>query len=169
MELLDAKTFAALSKEEKIVAICRDVIYRMDSGLIEPHNGDFFRNKFFLNDTDGTPQTEINTKECEVCAKGALMCSWVGNFNNYDWDAFYSFNERMLRQEYPRELTIIFGETMLDNIEAAFEGNAYSWHINIEEALRYVGKFEKGDLRGIMNYIIENNGTFPVPFVSYYV
>ena len=91
------------------------------------------------------------------------MCSWVGNFDNCDFDSILGFGERLGRYgSYPKELLDIFGRKMLDNIEAAFETFSYSWHFDRQESHKYTLGFERGDLKSIMEYIIANDGEFPI-------
>jgi hypothetical protein len=163
MKLLNKKKFAALSRNEQRKVICQDVLKRIELDLIKPNSGQFFKNKYSVGEGNQTPQEVVNSKKCEVCAKGALMCSWVGNFNNCDFDSFYNFSEELRDSiRYPHELLAIFGRDMLDNIEAAFENTSYNWHYSFQETQKYTYGFERGDLKGIMEYIIANDGEFPI-------
>jgi hypothetical protein len=61
---------------------------------------------------------------------------------------------------------------MLDNIEAAFEASTYDWHYDRVKTQKYVDAFERededGDMIGasiieLMEWIIKNDGEFPLP------
>ena len=179
--LLNKEKFDTLSINEKRVAICKDVLERIELKLIKPHQGEFIINRYDLEDIDHTPQQAFNTKTCEPCAKGALFCSWVGNFNKvgWDWDEFYTstYDLRESYYGYPQELKDIFGRMMLDNIEAAFEQALFCWHYDhrhdestVHEGEKYALWFQDEEeettpeyrLTKIMENIISNNGEFIV-------
>lgn len=164
MELINKEEFDALPKNKKIVAICRDVLARLDAELISPHTGVFWGdNKLFVIDNYESPKECFNQKSCEVCAKGAIFSSWVGNFNNLNWDQTWGIDEDT--SSMPKDLVKIFGKTLLDKIETAFEGQRFSWTsslVSLKYAYLYTGKSYKGRLRAIMENIIENDGDFVI-------
>jgi len=165
MKLLNKDEFDKLSQNEKRIAICRDVIARIDALKIRPSHGIFFGDKEEVYEKVSVPvQEQINNNACSVCAKGAIFCSWVGNFNNVDHTQLRgTFEEIYTWDRYVPELVDIFGREMLDNIEAAFEGDAYNWHYDRDVTIHYACDFYGYDLRGIMEYIIANGGEFPLP------
>jgi hypothetical protein len=66
----------------------------------------------------------------------------------------------------------VFDQVMLDNIEAAFEASTYDWHYDRVKTQKYVDAFERededGDMTGasiieLMEWIIKNDGEFPLP------
>jgi hypothetical protein len=158
--------FDKLSINEKRIAICRDVIARINSSNIQPIYGEFFQNRRDYGEVEDkeTVQKMINNGKCLVCAKGALFCSWVGNFNNVDhWQFDRTYDEvESLRNSVP-ELVDIFGGEMLDNIEAAYESDTYCWHYDTSITKLYSVAFAEYSLSDIMQYIIDNNGEFPLP------
>jgi len=165
MNLLNKTDFDALSPYEQRAAICKDVIARLNAQKIVPNHGNFFINReCVVSDSALTVQESINTKPCQACAKGALFCSWVGNFNNVERDGLERVCEvtNSMANIVP-ELVDIFGRMMLDDIEAAFEGTTYHWHYDEYATQRYVNAFVDYDLKGIMQYIIDNSGEFPLP------
>lgn len=155
IQLIDQKAFNALSTYQKRVAICKDVIERMENKLLSPKTQIFFTDKFYPAwEAAVTPQEYINTHACNVCAKGAIMCSWVGNFNKYNKAEVYRFSElvHIADASYPVELIEIFGKNLLDTIESAFEGYGTS-------ILRtFPRRDSKEMLHDIMTNIIKNNG-----------
>lgn len=167
--------FDKLSRKEKRIAICKDVIERININLIKPFGGAFWYNAGSLRTTSASPKDVMNEKTCTVCAKGALFCSWVGNFNEVEWTAAAkkSLEEVDKLKWVAPELVNIFGREMLDNIEAAFEGTTYPWHNNRTLAESYTEKFHGYDedaddynqhvLKSIMQTIIDNDGEFPEP------
>lgn len=165
MKLLNKEEFDKLSENEKRVAICRDVIARIDAQKIRPNHGHFFSGKEEVYENVTVPvQEQINNTTCSVCAKGAIFCSWVGNFNNVD-HAQLKYSDELVSSwsRHVPELMEIFGREMLDNLEAAFEGAIYCWHYDEDVARHYADAFVDYDLRGIMEYIIANGGEFPLP------
>ena len=163
--LLNKVDFDALSPNEQRAAICKDVIARLNAQKIVPNHGNFFFNReCVVSDSALTVQESINTKPCRACAKGALFCSWVGNFNNVDRDGLERVNEvtKSMTNIVP-ELVDIFGREMIDNIEAAFERGVYYWHYDVYATIKYADAFRSYDLKGIMQYIIDNVGEFPLP------
>jgi hypothetical protein len=165
MNLLNKTDFDALSPYEQRAAICKDVIARLNAQKIVPNHGNFFINReCVVSDSALTVQESINTKPCQACAKGALFCSWVGNFNNVERAGLEHVSEvtTSMTNIVP-ELVAIFGREMLDNIEAAFEGEAYCWHYDEYATYEYANAFADYDLKSIMQYIIDNGGEFPLP------
>jgi hypothetical protein len=167
MNLLNKTDFDALAPNEQRAAICKDVIARLNAQKIVPNHGNFFINRDSVvsySDLSLSVQESINTKPCQACAKGALFCSWVGNFNNVERDGLERVNEvtNSMANTVP-ELVTIFGREMLDNIEAAFEGDAYCWHYDEYATQMYAEAFSSYDLKGIMQYIVDNGGEFPLP------
>ena len=170
--LIRRPRFDKLTNAQKRVAICKDVIARMDLNLLTEVHGLVIKNRHQFAQIAKSPREAINKKECEVCAKGALICSWIGNFNQFSFSEFIGIPHGDSMLGAPPELTEIFGYEMLDNIEAAYEGRTYSFHRS-QHSQKYAEKFAKkkylhgfgrkcGDLREIMNYIIENKGEFPL-------
>jgi len=163
--LLNKVDFDALAPNEQRVAICKDVIARLNAQKLIPNHGNFFINRdSVVSDSALTVQESINATPCQACAKGALFCSWVGNFNNVERDGLERVSEvtSSLNKIVP-ELVDIFGHEMLDNIEAAFESQACCWHYDEYATYEYAEVFQDYDLKGIMQYIVVNGGEFPLP------
>ncbi len=172
---LSKEKFDELPVNEKRIAICKDVIARINQSFIVPTNGYFWSDPIPYSveeqgysatldyRDDVTLKERINSEPCSVCAKGAMFCSWVGNFNQVEWrHAFWLEEVDDLKNTSP-ELVEIFGREMLDNIEAAFESEAFSWHYSQRHTEKYAEAFEEYDLKSIMQYIIEHKGEFPLP------
>lgn len=171
--LIEKEKFDALSNAEKRVAIAKDVILRIYNEKIIASPGSLFGDTESIADSELTIQEYFNEKPCSVCAKGALICSWIGNFNHYSkldviqFDMDFrsgSWLDDPSYIRYPKELLDIFGREMLDDIELAFEQELFSWHINYSE---FKDDFESDwdspyyeDIQAIMENIIANNGEF---------
>lgn len=161
LQLINKEEFDKLSRQEKIVAICRDVVARMDADLIKAYSGIFWNH---IDEEKGTmtPQEHFNQKACEVCAKGGIFSSWVGNFNKISWSDAVRVDEHTDRM--PKELVKVFGEDLLNKIETAFEQTVYPWCLGTKDICKYTYWCDEEDsedrLREIMNNIIENDGDF---------
>jgi len=171
-KLINKKEFDTLTKTEKIKAICQDVIDRLKAKNIIASTGNFLSYTYKVD--KNTINSFNNSNEyCEVCAKGALFCAWVGNFNEFSGVA--SFNNRFTEYEdfdfskIPGLLEI-FGQKLLDKIEIAFELNqklAWIYDLDMEEKDNLVDYFENFDvdherLIAIMEHLVDNDGKFNV-------
>jgi hypothetical protein len=165
-KLLDKKKFDKLPANQKRVVICQDVLARIKARLIAPDQGDLLHQRGVFSRAI-SPQETFNSKKCAACAKGALICSWVGNFNKVSWGELGYFDyDLRASKSYPPALLRIFGRKMLDNMEAAFEQSPNSWSYSSEETKPYRTMFKngsKGLLQKIMKRIIKNDGAFPPP------
>jgi len=163
MKLIDKKTFKSLTAAQKRVEIAKDVLLRIKKKMVSPTVGQFFTN---LDDVIGgldwkdSVQEAINNSQCEVCAKGALVCSWVGNFNRVKKKDVVGFDiDLRYEDSFPKSLVKLFGRDMLDCIENNFEGMDYGW-ASKEASKRGIHPKYCGNLAAIMKNIIKNNGTF---------
>ena len=176
--MIDKTQFDKLTPAQKRVEIAKDVIARVGLGKLVAKSGSLFRtaagNAFLPQGAD--PQEYLNNKECRVCGKGALVCSWVSNFNNIGRSAFdalsyqlYTWNDN----DSISELRELFGDDMLNLIEIAFEGEVFRWsgkYAIKAEALRGTcniciddtkdAKLYFGNLTAIMQNIVDNDGEF---------
>jgi hypothetical protein len=161
-KLIGVRAFAKMSDAEKRVAIAKDVLLRVELENVMPRQGNFWRSDW--NDSSLTPQKAINKGGCSVCAKGAIFCTWVGNFNKIDWSYARYVSERST--SFPEEILEVFPAEMLDNIEAAFEGDNYAWHVNGHLSRKYAVAFRgKASLGEIMEYLVKHGGEFPLPTI----
>ncbi len=81
------KEFFALDIYERRVAIARDVLLRLKLKLINPKKGRFIEPQEYQYGASLSREF-VNSKTCEVCAKGAIVCSWFGNLNKHDFNSF---------------------------------------------------------------------------------
>ncbi len=182
--LIDKNKFDAMTPAEKRIAICQDVIMRIEAENFIQNEGQILKGEAVR----GVPldlKKAINNKTCEVCARGAILCSWIGNFNKVKWadikhmiDSGYeaSLISTYSSTRFPEQVLEVFPREMLDNIEAAFEKSSYSWHYSQYETKKYAEAFKQQfenednemEWRGtpivdLMKYITDNNGEFPLP------
>lgn len=163
--LINKEEFDKLTKEQKIAAICQDVIDRLTLSNLVANTGSFMP----TDDTVIVNKTFINNqRRCFVCAKGAVFCSWVGNFNEFESVVNVKRNDFNWRRT--PELLAIFGREMLDEIEISFEGKMFRWTtVSREDACVLVDYFKidnfahhNAQLIAIMQHIIDNNGKFNI-------
>ncbi len=158
LKLLNKEEFDALPANLQRVEIAKDVIMRMESNLLTGRQGNLLTSGIIdFYDSIGDPQDFFNSPDnrCSACAKGALICSWVGNFNSTSWRSVHSYSYKV-ESGFPDELISIFGYEMLDQIEVEFEGKKHAWN----HTPKAVGCDYSGNLYAIMENIIENNGEF---------
>jgi len=142
LKQLTKEQFDEFPRERKRVILAQDVILQLNAKKFVEENGTYFDfsqggrlMKWHIQ--DDSAKDIINASVCHVCAKGALICSYVGQFNNAK---VYELNS-----EY-EEVKEIFGYTLWNVMESAFE----AW-----------GSFFKSTpLRKLMQSLIDNEGKF---------
>jgi hypothetical protein len=127
---MNKETFDKLDTIDQRKFIARDVLIRLENGSLQP--SDFFLAIFddeegeWVNPKGETPAKDrVNDDNCQVCAKGALVVSYVGNFNNAllsDLGCVYYLHEQPSGNDLRRSLYEIFGTTLWESIESAYEG-----------------------------------------------
>jgi hypothetical protein len=111
-------------------------------------------------------QEKVNTKTCEVCAKGGLFVSYIGRVNNFSDDCLGNDESN----EAHKKLLEVFTLRQLAIIEYAFEGTQYIYSVNIPYDLEkklhkfYDENYDDDDKRliKICENIIKNKGTFKI-------
>ena len=178
LNLINKEDFDKLSINEKRVALAKDVISRINAENFIENNGQILMGDVIHKRTT-SPKEDINNNKCEVCARGAVLCSWIGNFNEVTWDTLDNFTPGYIddfnSDRFPSQLLEVFDPIMLDNMEAAFENESFPWHYDKVETQKYADAFSTYDdeedmnvgasIITIMEHIIENNGEFPLPEV----
>lgn len=161
---ITAAQFKRMGKRAKIVAIAKDVIARIDAEFIEAIQGNMFWRAPYA-DTAKKLKTEINRQVCEVCAKGALACAFVGSLNRYESLEGEFDLEGDSNSKGTQELVSIFGRELWDAIEVAFEEHSFSWNIQHGTSLAdsIIASFEgiedsQTRLRAIYANIVKNRG-----------
>lgn len=173
--LIEKKEFNKLTAAQKRVAIANDVLERLRLEMLIPNRGSLFSGEVLrkmINRRIGDDaKTLVNSVPCEACAKGALVCSWVGNFNKVSASDMSAYDYDLGKKRYPAPLMKLFGREQLDLIEAYFEGQILSstcdkvamavigQEANDEENTPFKSTY-KGSLKKIMQNIVDNGGTF---------
>lgn len=123
-------SFNESSDDIKRVMIAQDVLERIRLQQFRPYGGTVCTitmeayNSMKISSFDSARETMLRPDfRCNVCAKGAMLMSYVGRVNRLtvaDTMCNYRHNNAAFQQ-----LREIFSEYQLALIEAAFEGNLY--------------------------------------------
>ena len=178
-----AVPLSKLPRAQARVAIAEDVLASLRAKKLIAEAGTYLEVDW---DDDGHWENSIDlarpvvdslkTKQCMVCAVGAIFCSTVKKTNviadkvvshsaiSDGWKALDFFNEGRARSYLHRYFT----PKMLTAIEAAFEGTDYDGDAGADDGaatpatLKFYNRFETDDRRvkAIMKNIVRNEGTF---------
>lgn len=163
--MINESDFNVLSDNEKRITLAKDVIERIKTqSLIQSQEGKTLDIVGFSNPRDNQCESlkdAFNENKCVVCAKGALIVSWIGNFNKYGFEHYGKFDTNLKYGSFPIELIQLFGREQLDLIERAYEGTNYSWYCDMVYNMKNPPSlYYKYNLHAIMKNIIENDGKF---------
>lgn len=164
------EVFKAATKAEKRVMIAKDTILRIRKGNLEVQTGTLVE----MQDDTQHPSFKdyINGEyvNCEVCAKGALFCSFVGRVNKMSTKDVISSSGNEPTNNIHLKLKSLFSIKQLDMIETVFEGDSLLGTLSNDEeekcynftiGLEVKGIYEEDDkLIAICKNIIKNEGTF---------
>jgi hypothetical protein len=92
---------------------------------IEPAKGQSLGDAAALVDSKTVRANVLQAKECMVCAKGALLLSYIGRFNSVDGAHLYGCLSNGGMEQHAKQITSLFSHNLLGEIEAAFEGIWY--------------------------------------------
>jgi hypothetical protein len=136
--------FTKMNKKRRIVFLAKDVLKQLEAEAFIASNGTYLtlrnrqKNVVYMSENKGKSVKTLLERpgnHCYVCAKGALVCSYVKKFNGVlAEDLQISENE---------ELRNIFGPDLWHNIEMLFEGSS---------------RYERHSLQMIMEHLIKNKG-----------
>ncbi len=176
----------------KRILLANDVILQLRSGAFVPTKGvllsertrDKFRNKVQNPDDGKELQAVANTIKCEACANGCLFMAHIQRFDGVDLNKLRSVHHSNIENNSP--IGSLFGD-LLNEIEALFEGEEFSWHRNFSDDeiekmkawrnkvlgvnYKFVRSWENGPgrrltaaqritlLTAIMELLIQNDGT----------
>ena len=161
------KQFNRLTDLSKRVFIAKDALLQLKLGKILPVQGVYFGNTTlqhssddYVGDGKSFKDYLLETAEpCQVCAKGAMVCSLVRNFNRYDVGDIQYISDIT-------EMTVIFGRVIWGIIEALYEG----WYFDADgsttngylffkpEEYDYNHNKVKWSMESILKNIIKNKG-----------
>lgn len=164
-----------MSKKEKRIAICQDVIKQIRANNLKLECGSYVvspKEKFSYSGKNVSKEDCDTLREsCYVCALGSMLISRIDLYNKITWNDV-DFNHGWSYQVM-KALRTYFKESQLILIEAAFEIDQikYSMEVNkssIEEAILFGKDHDYLDdrLLCIMQNIIDHDGKF-VPSVRY--
>lgn len=129
------KEFAKLSEKEQRIKVAEDVLYRIGINQLKGNAGKFCEYKILPDELVEIKQMSERLKspdlKCDVCAKGGLFLSYIGIVNNYESPNNVIFAGHRLYSNEMSELKKVFDERQLTMIETAFEGEEFSWNINL--------------------------------------
>lgn len=134
LKLINKKAFDKLTVRQKRVALARNVIFRLKKGLINASVGSIFPTDLFHTCrymTSAGLQKFFNENNCQACAKGGLLASWIGNFDSFSGLRLNNVGHYGISTGFPKELTYIFSARLLNAIEYVFEAKTYPWIITL--------------------------------------
>lgn len=117
----DVEKFNNMSKAERRVAVAKDVIKQINSGLFTPSSCYFDPKKKCVSDVF---EEDLPNTPCYVCGIGAAAIAKTMKFNNYDFDnrfRNYSFGQG----DCHNALVDCFTNSQLHTIERWFEGDDF--------------------------------------------
>ena len=153
----DIEAYKKMTRAERRVAICKDVIKQLDAGR-------YIARSVYLKVTKGgselteTKDNPISDKTCYLCGKGAMFVSKVSKFNGVE--PFVPDSTK--HSDVLKGVSDAFSRDQMDNIERLFEGyfssitllgDDYGDWLNWKD----ISKDER--LRIICQNIIDNEGT----------
>jgi wyosine [tRNA(Phe)-imidazoG37] synthetase (radical SAM superfamily) len=114
------------SKPEKRVRIAKDVLKRIEFDNLVPTTGHYIMTQTIIDIHNKNPLLSlkdiINSDiSCEVCAKGAMFCAYIGRVNDFPAYNVTNWNNR-LGNKLNYKILEIFTPKQLALIETAFEG-----------------------------------------------
>lgn len=164
------KYFQEATRAEKRVIIAKDCITRIKLEQLIANKGKVFISEILPR--EGNIKNIINESsdfQCNACAKGGLLMSYIGRINNLDFCDISTSDgcSKVESRKDLKKLKGIFTELQLDLIEAAFEGDLYNNQesSNKKKEENYKAFFRKytsssNRLIAICQNIIDNKGTF---------
>jgi hypothetical protein len=155
------KIFKESTKAQKRVMIAQDCIDRLSCSLLLANTGSFIT---YMGEE--VNKTIVNTRTCEVCAKGGLFASYIGRVNNFNDECLGNDEDN----EAHKKLREIFTLRQLAIIEYAFEGTQYIYSVDIPQDMQkkledfYDENYDDDDQRliKICENIIKNKGAFKI-------
>jgi hypothetical protein len=169
------KRYEAATPEQKRVIVAKDALTRIELEMINPSHG------FVLKIPGVDPDDFVNKKvfnhyNCQACAKGALLVSFVGRFNKFH-SPLHNASATYASETGHQKLNELFIYDQLALIEYAFEGEFYLYGHTLDpetiaRTRKWRNKITVGALvsegpmlllKAICKNIIRNKGTFIPP------
>ena len=117
----DIEKFDKMSKPERRVAVARDVIKQINSGLFTAASHYFYPKRKCL---ENVFEVDLPKTSCYVCGIGAAAVAKTIKFNNYDFDSRSSVHA-FGQGECHNALVDCFSDRQLNTIEGWFEGDDF--------------------------------------------
>lgn len=188
-QTITKSAFKKLSKYTQRVLLAQDVLAQIAAAKYRPRRGQYIGLTLSKKDLEKLPigqkqrcinvgavggnidifelPLELSIKDaidvadkCHVCAKGSLICSYIGKFNRYNAQGL-----RYKESEF-KEAVNIFGHNIWSELEAQFEGTvSFRAHAVRDLLIRNHRNLEipkPQTLTALMKNIIENNGRLKV-------
>lgn len=174
--------FLNATKAEKRIMLAEDVIKWLDSGAMDTEYSGMLHFNNDVQDVESIKDIiQSDAFSCSVCAKGALFISTINRVNNMNINVFV--DDVSHHTKGIRKLKKYFTDRQLVMIEWAFEGSQvitsvgdkiFEFSNKLDDKLEsywsnfntgvyldyYYGDLRPVVLRGIMQNIIDNKGTF---------
>lgn len=171
------KPWEELTRAERRVEICKDVIKWINAGACKPSGMSGYISGYIgrgYKQSEPIPQNlaEIIFKNCDYCARGAMLISRVSRFNKLSFENLgFCYDGLYAKREDTTEgLHGAFTRKQLDQIEAAYERCGYTDDNGrfTEKYRKFGEKFENATERllAIMQNIVDHEGEFK-PQVEY--
>jgi len=156
----DIQRFNKMSKVERRVAVAKDIVKWINSGLFTAKSCYF---KPINKDISNIVESDLPETPCYVCGIGAAAIAKTMKFNNYDFDN-RSSKYRFYRRDCYKALRDCFTKRQLEIIEDWFEGNS----VNLQSS--WLEKSKEDRMLCIYQSIIDNKGkVLPNTFNDYEV
>lgn len=151
--------FNQLRPLTKRVFIARDALAQLKIGKYNANRGMDFTAilppNTYDSQFDSAQEAIKRASQCTVCAKGALICSYVRNFNSLS----VAYVERGGRDN---TLKSLFGNSLWGTVEALFEGWSFDKYGDSDHNeswdRKYNTKHKKYSMESLLKNIIRNKG-----------
>lgn len=168
--IISRSKFFKLSPADRRVQIAKDILFRLKSEHFTALNGVFTGVNTIIPDKDLTPK-DVEDNQCEVCAKGAIACSWFINLNKHNFSDFSLSSDA--ENDAMKELIGTFGKDIWNVLECLFENFDISdYETGFDENQKneiqsYASRLDKYDANEVMfklfTNIVRNNGSLLIP------
>ena len=155
----DIQKFNKMSKAERRVAVAKDVIKQINSGLFTAESYYFHPKRKIL---ENVSEADLPKTSCYVCGIGAAAIAKIMKFNNYDFDNRPS-NSIFHQGDCHDALSDCFSNSQLHTIEDWFECDDFD-----DLPDDWLEKSKENRMLCIYQSIIDNKGkVLPSTFNDY--
>lgn len=152
-----------MNKFTQRILIANDVIMRINSGHLIPHQGSLLslttKHRLRCNDENSCAELQSAVKalrSCEACANGLLLLAHIARFDSVSPFALqYQITYDNIHKESP--ISKYFGSRLINEIECAYEGKVFGWHFKMSpNEIKRISAFRKSVL-GVTSSVIPHN------------